>query len=508
MTVVSNGQFWMYTVALLIVWIIVLTTAFNSESNINNKLTSPNDNNEDELKNTGNCKALCKHCGCLGFYCGEECICECNNDHKDTECISVIQTNAKSLNIPFEILIQGPTANTFVRNAFQFEQNNERKSFGYRNKRSTVTVYKPNKAQQDSHCLPNVHKIKSNSEAKTLVKDIFIEAKKVKERRKRSSNQFNWFNDLSNNLLRPAPLGGYKRKTEEPKDQNIPKTSTVSPIFDNSWFLHNTPNIITPAPLNKRKNTETARSDISQEQDEEDLSLEIIKKQTFHVDDDQLHDDFSDNPEIETVYSDELKSIKEKEKIETVESDNALTPNLYKQLYKADKISFLPETEKQEESMKTLTSGRFLKDNLSKTEDKHLFLSEEKELKEESQESLTKDLYSRLFKDDLIKLKEKIKLSFEEGDPKEESQEQLIGSLYARLFKDDLNKFEDKKLLSEESKKLESQEALTGSLYSRLFKEDTKISLPKKMKKGLHDLRIPWLKPGNFFEKVKKVIGT
>lgn len=31
------------------------------------------------------CKNLCSHCGCMGFYCGDECICECNNDVEEGE---------------------------------------------------------------------------------------------------------------------------------------------------------------------------------------------------------------------------------------------------------------------------------------------------------------------------------------------------------------------------------------------------------------------------------------
>lgn len=31
------------------------------------------------------CKALCKLCDCIGFYCGEECICECNNKNDESE---------------------------------------------------------------------------------------------------------------------------------------------------------------------------------------------------------------------------------------------------------------------------------------------------------------------------------------------------------------------------------------------------------------------------------------
>lgn len=35
--------------------------------------------NDQEAQKAESCKMLCGHCGCTGFYCGDECICECNN---------------------------------------------------------------------------------------------------------------------------------------------------------------------------------------------------------------------------------------------------------------------------------------------------------------------------------------------------------------------------------------------------------------------------------------------
>lgn len=31
------------------------------------------------------CKDLCNLCSCVGFYCGDECICECNNKDDESE---------------------------------------------------------------------------------------------------------------------------------------------------------------------------------------------------------------------------------------------------------------------------------------------------------------------------------------------------------------------------------------------------------------------------------------
>lgn len=34
-----------------------------------------------------NCKDICSLCKCIGFYCGDECICECNNKDVESEFI-------------------------------------------------------------------------------------------------------------------------------------------------------------------------------------------------------------------------------------------------------------------------------------------------------------------------------------------------------------------------------------------------------------------------------------
>lgn len=33
-----------------------------------------------------NCKNICNLCNCIGFYCGDECICECFNKNDESEC--------------------------------------------------------------------------------------------------------------------------------------------------------------------------------------------------------------------------------------------------------------------------------------------------------------------------------------------------------------------------------------------------------------------------------------
>lgn len=39
--------------------------------------------NRIEADGADKCKGLCKLCDCVGFYCGDECICECNNVNVD-----------------------------------------------------------------------------------------------------------------------------------------------------------------------------------------------------------------------------------------------------------------------------------------------------------------------------------------------------------------------------------------------------------------------------------------
>lgn len=42
---------------------------------------------EEELEKEKSCKGLCEHCGCVGYYCGDECICECNIEDNDGKLI-------------------------------------------------------------------------------------------------------------------------------------------------------------------------------------------------------------------------------------------------------------------------------------------------------------------------------------------------------------------------------------------------------------------------------------
>ncbi|XP_064547494.1 uncharacterized protein LOC135434747 [Drosophila montana] len=215
--------------------------------------TSRYDNPLAEHKHERNCKALCEHCGCLGFYCGEECICECNNENSDTECIHTMQVNARTLNSPFEILIQGPSSNRFVRNAKQFEQKRELvtrsavESKTTRNRRSTITIYKPSSVAVKGAAL-------SLNALETLSTNV---KKSDLTRHKRSVDHLEWFNDFASSLVRPSPLGTRGQKQREEKAASFKRQAvTADPLprlQREPWFLeHTAPRLNRPAPLFKR----------------------------------------------------------------------------------------------------------------------------------------------------------------------------------------------------------------------------------------------------------------
>ncbi|XP_060660644.1 uncharacterized protein LOC132794305 [Drosophila nasuta] len=207
-----------------------------------------------EHKHERNCKALCEHCGCLGFYCGEECICECNNENSDTECIQTMQLNARTLNAPFEILIQGPSNNRFVRNALQFDQKRElvvrsaSQSKSPRNRRSTITIYKPMllsvAAKRPAFSMNALESPASLGEKKSQL-----------ERHKRSVDHLEWFNDFASTLVRPSPLGtrAQKQRAAAFKRQAATTPPLAGPHRE-PWFLEQAaPRLNRPAPLYRRQ---------------------------------------------------------------------------------------------------------------------------------------------------------------------------------------------------------------------------------------------------------------
>lgn len=267
-----------YTVALLLVWlavIIQLQLAVADSTNSTTNGTTPalpstvattsspasrRVNPLTESKLEKNCKALCEHCGCLGFYCGEECLCECNDDNSDTECIRTMQMNAKTLNLPFEILIQGPSSNRFVRNAQQFEQKRELVARSAspsgkapRNRRSNITIYKPASQKVSRQYAANALETASKASEVDLAR-----------RHKRSVDHLEWFNDFAGSLVRPSPLGTRAQKSKPAGFKRQAVQEEPAPLAHREpWFLeHSPPRLTRPAPLNKaqsfRKNKKSS----------------------------------------------------------------------------------------------------------------------------------------------------------------------------------------------------------------------------------------------------------
>ncbi|KAH8257584.1 hypothetical protein KR038_011674 [Drosophila bunnanda] len=263
-----------YTAALLLVWlavIIQLQLANAGPGNAVTTMASPSTlattslpttrrvNPLTESKLEKNCKALCEHCGCLGFYCGEECLCECNDDNSDTECIRTMQTNAKTLDMPFEIVIQGPSSNRFVRNAQQFEQKRELVARSAppsgkapRNRRSNITIYKPTSQKVSGQFRGNA--------LETVSKASKVDPAR---RHKRSVDHLEWFNDFASSLVRPSPLGTRAQKSKPSGFKRQAVQEEPAPLIGREpWFLeHSPPRLTRPAPLNKaqgfRKNKKT-----------------------------------------------------------------------------------------------------------------------------------------------------------------------------------------------------------------------------------------------------------
>lgn len=91
------------------------------------------------------CHGLCESCGCRGYYCGDECICQCNwADENNVKCIQNMRARSQKMAYPFEVLIQGPAGRRFVREATDIDpetmatyKQNERSG------RSVYSIYKP-----------------------------------------------------------------------------------------------------------------------------------------------------------------------------------------------------------------------------------------------------------------------------------------------------------------------------------------------------------------------------
>uniref|UniRef100_A0A182QK79 Uncharacterized protein n=1 Tax=Anopheles farauti TaxID=69004 RepID=A0A182QK79_9DIPT len=69
-----------------------------------------NDSSAQFLDQQRSCRDLCSFCPtCNGFYCGEECICECSQDPTEhAKCIDLIKANSEKLGLVYDLFIQLP----------------------------------------------------------------------------------------------------------------------------------------------------------------------------------------------------------------------------------------------------------------------------------------------------------------------------------------------------------------------------------------------------------------
>ncbi|XP_053663592.1 uncharacterized protein LOC128712743 [Anopheles marshallii] len=69
-----------------------------------------NDSSAHFLDQQRSCRDLCSFCPtCNGFYCGEECICECSQDPSEhAKCIDLIKANSEQLGLVYDLFIQLP----------------------------------------------------------------------------------------------------------------------------------------------------------------------------------------------------------------------------------------------------------------------------------------------------------------------------------------------------------------------------------------------------------------
>uniref|UniRef100_A0A182MBY9 Uncharacterized protein n=1 Tax=Anopheles culicifacies TaxID=139723 RepID=A0A182MBY9_9DIPT len=69
-----------------------------------------NDSSAHFLDQQRSCRDLCSFCPtCNGFYCGEECICECSQEPTEhAKCIDLIKANSEQLGLVYDLFIQLP----------------------------------------------------------------------------------------------------------------------------------------------------------------------------------------------------------------------------------------------------------------------------------------------------------------------------------------------------------------------------------------------------------------
>uniref|UniRef100_A0A0K8U9X0 Uncharacterized protein n=1 Tax=Bactrocera latifrons TaxID=174628 RepID=A0A0K8U9X0_BACLA len=244
----SNSCFWLYTLGLLLVWLIVIATAAPREQKSTKLVKYWGKSPAQEQRLESSCKSLCEQCGCLGFYCGEQCLCEYDkrlsnrgdsarrngtkvNTRSEGECIAAMQNKARKQSLPFDVLIQGPSSERFIRTAMKYEMDKARTAAMLTHaplKRSTIAIYQPYMPAKDKP------------------------SRSMEARNRRSTDQLDWFSDFANTLVRPAPLrkavdagGNKKRETQRDEDDSAPEKP-------NSWFSDHPNRLLRPAPIFRR----------------------------------------------------------------------------------------------------------------------------------------------------------------------------------------------------------------------------------------------------------------
>uniref|UniRef100_A0A034W023 Uncharacterized protein n=1 Tax=Bactrocera dorsalis TaxID=27457 RepID=A0A034W023_BACDO len=262
----SNSCFWLYTLGLLLVWVIVITTAAPREQK-STKLAKYWGKSPAQEQLESSCKSLCEQCGCLGFYCGEQCLCEYDkrlsnrgdsarrngtkvNTRSEGECIAAMQRQARKQSLPFDVLIQGPSSERFIRTAMKYEMDKARAAAMLTHappKRSTIAIYQPYTPAKDKP------------------------RRSMDARNRRSTDQLDWFSDFANTLVRPAPLrkavdagGNKKRETQRDEDDSAAEKP-------NSWFSDHPNRLLRPAPIFRRHKPQ---QEMSEELDDEPRNSE------------------------------------------------------------------------------------------------------------------------------------------------------------------------------------------------------------------------------------------
>lgn len=58
--------------------------------------------NRDDSQVIEKCRAVCKQCDCIGFYCGDQCICECPKANSG-KCLAFGDSDKENVNRKVEI---------------------------------------------------------------------------------------------------------------------------------------------------------------------------------------------------------------------------------------------------------------------------------------------------------------------------------------------------------------------------------------------------------------------